>query len=94
MLRVQIAIESHSDVANENSAERCDANVAGRENDEAFLKVHPNGYDGRVSRLMPTADRAQGAIPVRVGLKVSKEEEGVYLKPDMGGIVSFKKQGK
>src|ERR1700719_503560 len=37
LLRVQIAIESHSDVANENSSERCDANVAGRENDEAFL---------------------------------------------------------
>ncbi len=49
-------------------------------------------YEGRVDRLMPTADRAKSAIPVRVKLKVPKEEEGVYLKPDMGVIVSFLKK--
>ncbi len=42
---------------------------------------------------MPIADRAKGAIPVRVKLiNVPKEEEGVYLKPEMGVIVSFLKQ--
>ncbi|MEN6451655.1 MAG: efflux RND transporter periplasmic adaptor subunit [Thermoguttaceae bacterium] len=46
-------------------------------------------YDGYVSRQMPTADRGQGAIPVRVKLKVPASEEGVYLKPDMGAIVTF-----
>src|SRR5262249_13971519 len=49
-------------------------------------------YEGQVSRLMPIADRAKGAIPVRVKLlNVPKEEEGVYLKPEMGVIVSFLK---
>jgi HlyD family secretion protein len=46
-------------------------------------------YDGVVSRLMPIADRAKGAIPVRVKLSVPADEEGVYLKPEMGVIVSF-----
>jgi RND family efflux transporter MFP subunit len=48
-------------------------------------------YDGFVSRLMPTADRAKGAIPVRVKVNVPTEEEGVYLKPEMGALVSFLK---
>ena len=46
-------------------------------------------YDGVVSRLMPIADRSKGAIPVRVKLTVPREEEGVYLKPEMGAIVTF-----
>ncbi len=46
-------------------------------------------YQGYVSRLMPTADRAKGAIPVRVKVAVPPGEEGVYLKPEMGAIVSF-----
>jgi HlyD family secretion protein len=46
-------------------------------------------YEGYVDRLMPIADRAKGAIPVRVKVKVAKEEEGVYLKPEMGAIVTF-----
>jgi HlyD family secretion protein len=46
-------------------------------------------YEGYVSRLMPMADRAKGAIPVRVKVKVPAEEEGVYLKPEMGALVSF-----
>jgi HlyD family secretion protein len=48
-------------------------------------------YEGVVSRLMPIADRAKGAIPVRVKLTVPREEEGVYLKPEMGAIVTFYK---
>jgi multidrug resistance efflux pump len=48
-------------------------------------------YDGYVSRLMPIADRSQGAIPVRVKVKVPPQEEGVYLKPEMGAVVSFLK---
>lgn len=46
-------------------------------------------YQGVVSRLMPIADRAKGAIPVRVKLTVPREEEGVYLKPEMGAVVTF-----
>jgi multidrug resistance efflux pump len=46
-------------------------------------------YEGYVDRLMPTANRAKGAVPVRVKIKVAKEEEGVYLKPEMGAVVAF-----
>jgi multidrug resistance efflux pump len=49
-------------------------------------------YEGVVSRLMPIADRAKGAIPVRVKLTVPAEEEGVYLKPEMGALVTFLKK--
>lgn len=61
------------------------------EKNKEFLAKHPRGYQGTVSRKMPIADRAKGAIPVRVKVPVRPEEEGVYLKPDMGVIVSFKK---
>ena len=53
---------------------------------EAFPK---RVYKGTVSRLMPIADRAKGAIPVRVAVKVPEEEEGVFLKPEMSAIVVF-----
>lgn len=46
-------------------------------------------YEGVVSRLMPIADRAKGAVPVRVRLTVPPEEEGQYLKPEMGATVTF-----
>lgn len=46
-------------------------------------------YHGVVSRLMPIADRSQAALPVRVKVTVPSEEEGVYLKPEMGAVVSF-----
>ena len=42
-----------------------------------------------VSRLMPIADRAKGAVPVRVKLRVPADEEGAYLKPEMSAVVSF-----
>jgi multidrug resistance efflux pump len=53
---------------------------------EAYPKRY---YDGVVSRLMPIADRAKGALPVRVRLTVPAEEEGMYLKPEMGAKVTF-----
>jgi multidrug resistance efflux pump len=46
-------------------------------------------YDGRVSRLMPIADRAKGSVSVRVKIKIPPEEEGVYIKPEMSADVSF-----
>ena len=46
-------------------------------------------YQGYVSRLMPIADRAKGAVPVRVKIAVPGDEQGVYLKPEMGAVVSF-----
>ena len=57
-------------------------------------KVRPDAftdklYDGYVSRLMPTANRAKSAVPVRVKVTVDKDEEGIYLKPEMGTQVTF-----
>jgi multidrug resistance efflux pump len=46
-------------------------------------------YEGEVSRLMPTADRGKGAVPVRVKIAIPREEEGMFLRPDMGAIVTF-----
>jgi multidrug resistance efflux pump len=46
-------------------------------------------YAGYVSRLMPIADRAKGSVSVRVKIRIPPEEEGVYLKPEMGAIVTF-----
>ncbi len=46
-------------------------------------------YQGWVSRLMPIADRAKGAVPVRVKIIVPAEERGAYLKPEMGAVVDF-----
>ncbi len=53
---------------------------------EAFPK---RAYEGHVSRLMPIADRAKAAIPVRVDIVIPADEEGVYLKPEMGAVVTF-----
>ena len=53
---------------------------------EAFPK---RVYKGTVSRLMPIADRAKGAVPVRVAVRVPEEEQGMYLKPEMSAIVVF-----
>ncbi len=63
------------------------------QNFEPFLKAHPEGCDGYVSRIMPTALRSKGAIAVRVRVKIPPEEAGVYLKPEMGVSVFFKKPG-
>jgi hypothetical protein len=41
---------------------------------------------------MPTADRAKGAIPIRVKVRVPREEEGTFLKPEMSVLVSFLKK--
>ena len=58
--------------------------------DERFLKKHPKGYDGIFERRLPIANRAKGAITVRVKVIMPKNEEGVYLLPDMGAIVTFR----
>lgn len=46
-------------------------------------------YEAKVDRLMPIADRSKASIPVRVKVQVPNEEEGVYLKPEMGVNVTF-----
>ncbi len=78
-LEVDLAIQER-DIAKIAVGQRC------RVRTEAF----PDRlYDGYVSRLMPIADRAKGAVPVRVKVQVPAAEEGQFLKPEMGAIVSF-----
>ncbi len=78
-LEVELSIQER-EIARVKKGQRC--------------KVQPEAYpdrsyDGVVSRLMPIADRAKGAVPVRVRLKVPADEGGQYLKPEMGAIVRF-----
>ncbi len=80
-----------SDLEVDLSIQECDvARVFPGQKCQGRAEAYPDRtYDGYVSRLMPTANRATGAIPVRVKLLPPAEEEGVYLKPDMGVTVSF-----
>jgi multidrug resistance efflux pump len=80
-LEVDLTIQER-DISKVSTNQKCKVRV------EAFPD---RVYDGFVSRLMPTADRAKGAIPIRVKVKVPADEEGVYLKPEMGALVSFLK---
>jgi multidrug resistance efflux pump len=78
-LEVELSIQER-DIAKVARGQRCKVRP------EAFPE---RVYEGVVSRLMPIADRAKGAIPVRVKLTVPRDEEGRYLKPEMGAVVSF-----
>jgi multidrug resistance efflux pump len=90
-LEIDLSIQER-DVANVHKLQRCFIMPEAYQADKAFLEKHPQGYVGYVSRLMPTADRAKGAVPVRVRIPrkdIPPEEAGVYLRPDMGALVSF-----
>jgi RND family efflux transporter MFP subunit len=51
---------------------------------DAFPKTT---YKGRVSRLMPVADRARGTIPVRV--KIEVPDKDTQLRPEMRAVVKI-----
>jgi multidrug resistance efflux pump len=90
-LEIDLSIQER-DVATVRLGQPCTVMPEAYQNDAAFLASHPKGYRGKVSRLMPMADRAKGAVPVRVLiLDISESEEGKYLRPDMGALVSFLK---
>ena len=78
-MEVDLAI-AERDIGKVHEGQKCKINA------EAFPDRF---YDGYVSRLMPTADRSKGAVPVRVKIEIPREEEGVYLRPEMGAIVVF-----
>lgn len=46
-------------------------------------------YDARLDRIMPIANRDKSIVLVRVSIDLKNEEPGKYLKPGMGGVVSF-----
>src|SRR5262245_55891936 len=46
-------------------------------------------YSASVDRIMPVANFALSIIPIRVKVRVPRSEEGQYLKPQMGVVVTF-----
>jgi multidrug resistance efflux pump len=88
-LEIDLSIQER-DVANVFKGQKCLVMPEAYQNDKGFLASHPRGYMGEVSRLMPMADRAKGAVPVRVLiLDIPESEDGKYLRPEMGALVSF-----
>ena len=88
-LEIDLSIQER-DIAIVKTGQPCLVMPEAYQNDKEFLSLHPKGYLGKVSRLMPTADRAKGAVPVRVLiLEIPESEEGKFLRPDMGALVSF-----
>jgi hypothetical protein len=92
-LEVEVAVQER-DRASVLPGQPCIVMPEAWQRDPEFRKRHPNGYKGYVSRLLPIADRAKGAVTAKVKLndgEVPREEEGVFLVPEMGVIVSFLK---
>ncbi len=57
---------------------------------KVVAEAYPDrNYEGFVSRIMPTGDRAKAAVSVRVKIAIPREEAGQYLRPDMGARVTF-----
>ena len=90
-LEVELDIQER-DISRVATGQRCRIMPEAGQHDDAFLKTHPHGYDGVVSRRMPVANRAKGAVTVRVKVEIPEQEpSGEYLLPDMGVLVSFLK---
>jgi HlyD family secretion protein len=90
-LEIDLKIQER-EVAVVRKHQRCLVMPDAYQKDPDFLAKHPKGYIGYVSRLMPTADRSQGAVPVRVRIPrkdIPPEEAGVYLRQDMSALVTF-----
>jgi multidrug resistance efflux pump len=92
-LEVDLSIQER-DIAKVAADQACAVRPEAFARNDAFLAKHPDGYRGTVSRLMPVADRAKGAVSVRVAIdreQIPPEEAGFFLKPDMSVLVWFKK---
>jgi HlyD family secretion protein len=90
-LEVELDIQER-DISRVHPGQKCRIMPEAGQHDDVFLKTHPNGYDGVVSRRMPVANRAKGAVTVRVKVAIpERETSGEYLLPDMGVLVSFLK---
>ena len=91
-LEVELDIQER-DISRVTPGQHCRIMPEAGQHDEAFLKTHPDGYLGYVSRRLPVANRAKGAITVRVKVDVplSEANSDYYLLPDMGVLVSFLK---
>jgi multidrug resistance efflux pump len=92
-LEVDLSIQER-DIDKVLDSEDCVVRPEAFANSATFKKKHPDGYSGRISRVMPIADRSKGAISVRVAIdreQIPEKEVGLYLKPDMSVLVWFKK---
>jgi HlyD family secretion protein len=89
-LEIDLAVQER-DIARVEKGQACTILPEAFQNHQPFRVKHPRGYDGRVIRLMPIADRSKGAINVRVKVEIPQEEVGQYLKPEMSVLVSFLK---
>ena len=87
-LEIDLSIQER-DIARVEKGQQCTVVPEAFQNHEPFRQKHPRGYRGHVIRLMPIADRAKGAINVRVKVAIPNEEVGIYLKPEMSVLVSF-----
>ena len=93
-LEIDVSVQER-DIPAVREGQKCLVMPEAYMNDKPFLKKHPQGYEGVVSRIMPTADRSKGAVPVRVLITdIPAEEAGRYLRPEMGALVSFKGEGE
>jgi multidrug resistance efflux pump len=91
-LEVELDIQER-DIGRVRPGQRCRIMPEAGQRDEEFLKKHPQGYTGYVSRRMPVANRSKGAVTVRVKVEIPEDEQsGEYLLPDMGALVTFLKQ--
>lgn len=91
-LEVELDIQER-DISRVKSGQQCRIMPEAGQRDEEFLKTHPQGYLGVVSRRMPVANRSKGAVTVRVKVEIPEtEKSGEHLLPDMGVLVSFLKK--
>jgi HlyD family secretion protein len=93
-LEVDLSIQER-DIDKVISSKNCVIRPEAFADSASFKEKHPDGYSGQVSRIMPIADRSKGSISVRVAInqeQIPADEAGVYLKPDMSVLVSFKKK--
>jgi multidrug resistance efflux pump len=91
-LEIDLSIQEH-DIKAVFDNQYCTVIPVAYDDSEPFRAKHPNGYEGRVSRQMPIADRNKGAIQVRVKVAIPPDEVGKFLKPDMSVMVYFYRQG-
>jgi len=90
-LEVELDIQER-DISRVRAGQRCLIMPEACQRDDDFAKLHPKGYAGVVSRRMPMANRAKGAITVRVKVEIPEiEEGGRFISPDMGALVQFLK---
>lgn len=87
-LEVELDIQER-DISKVRENQLCQVMPEAWQADSNFLATHPRGYVGYVSRIMPQANRSKGAIPVRVKIVVPPGEQGKFLKPEMGAMVTF-----